>query len=288
MKLPLVDDRSVLVTGCSSGIGAATARVLRERGWRVFPTARKPEDLAILRDDGFDAVALDLTQTDSVREAAQAALHKAGGCIGAVVNNAGFGQPGAVEDLTRIALQRQFEVNLFGLQELTNLLIPHFRQQGYGRIVNVSSVLGRVSSPMVGAYCASKFALEALSDALRVELRPAGIAVSLIEPGPIVSAFRRRIGEQITGELDTASSRYGALYEHEAARRKKQVKTVNMFTRPPEEVATKIAHALESRRPHRRYCVTIPAYLGAFAARFFPTVLVDRVLVSRLPGQEAQ
>jgi len=284
MRFPVVQERRVVVTGCSSGIGAATAHVLRDRGWLVVPTARKEKDLAALREEGFDPVSLDLTNAGSVKDAAAEALEICGGRLGGVVNNAGFGQPGAVEDLSRDALRQQFEVNVFGLQELTNLLIPVFRKQGRGRIVNVSSVLGRISSPMIGAYCASKFALEALSDALRIELRSAGVSVSIIEPGPIVSAFRRRIGMQISEALDTDRSRYGNSYRHEAERRRKQVKRVDLFTRPPEDVAVKIAHALESSRPKRRYCVTIPAYFGAFASRFVPPAIVDRLLASKVPA----
>ena len=273
----------MIVTGCSSGIGEAAAHLLRERGWTVIPTARKEADLKGLEDAGFKPVRIDITDSDSVKAAVAEALEIGGGRLGGVVNNAGFGQPGAVEDLSRDALRQQFEVNLFGLQELTNLLIPGFRKQGYGRIVNVSSVLGRVSAPMIGAYCASKFALEALSDSLRIEMRPAGIGVSIIEPGPIISAFRRRLGVQISDALDSDKSRYGELYDREAERRKKQVKTANMFTRPPEDVAVKIAHALESVRPKRRYCVTIPAYFGAFAARFLPPALIDRSMASKVP-----
>lgn len=284
MKFPEIQEKSVIVTGCSSGIGAATAHVLRDGGWLVVPTARKEEDIAALTEEGFKPVSLDLTNSDSVKNAVAKAFEITDGKIGGVVNNAGFGQPGAVEDLNREALRQQFEVNVFGLQELTNLLIPGFRKQGFGRIINVSSVLGRVSAPMIGAYCASKFALEALSDALRVEMKPAGIAVCLIEPGPIVSAFRRRIGRQISEALDTKKSRYCDLYEKEAERRSKQVKTVNLFTRPPESVAVKIAHALESPRPRRRYYVTIPAYFGAFASRFLPHALIDRVLASKVPA----
>ena len=283
MKFPNVQDRSVIVTGCSSGIGAATAHVLRERGWLVVPTARKDEDLAVLAEDGFKPVKLDICDSDSVKSAVAKALEITGGKIGGVVNNAGFGQPGAVEDLSRDALRQQFEVNLFGLQELTNLLIPTFRKQGYGRVVNVSSVLGRVSAPMIGAYCASKFALEALSDSLRIEMRSAGIGVSIIEPGPIVTAFRHRLGVQISEELDSGQSRYGDVYDQEAERRKKQVKKINLFVRPPEDVAVKIAHALESSRPKRRYCVTFPAYFGAFASRFLPHALLDRSMASKVP-----
>lgn len=278
MKYPNVQNRSVLVTGCSSGIGAATARVLRDAGWTVFPTARKETDLQALRADGFDPVELDLADSASVQAAVQKTLERTDGRLGAVVNNAGFGQAGAMEDIERDALRRQFEVNLFGMQELTNGFIPGFRAQGFGRIVNVSSVYGRIAAPMVGSYCASKFAMEAVSDALRIELRHTGIAVSVIEPGPIISKFRKNAAAGSLETIDVEHSRFGDVYKKEAERRLKQEKKPDLFTRPPEEVAEKIRHALESTRPRRRYCVTIPAYLGSFAAHFLPAAWIDRVM----------
>jgi NAD(P)-dependent dehydrogenase (short-subunit alcohol dehydrogenase family) len=190
VKLPPVEPKSVLVTGCSSGIGAATATLLRKRGWKVFPTARNPDDLDQLRKDGFEAIHLDLGDSASVQAAADVALEVMEGNPGALVNNAGYGQPGALEDLSRDAMRAQFEVNVFGMQELTNRFIPVFRKQRAGRIVNVSSVVGRVSLPFSGIYSATKFAMEAMSDAMRVEFSDSGIGVSLVEPGPITTHFR--------------------------------------------------------------------------------------------------
>jgi NAD(P)-dependent dehydrogenase (short-subunit alcohol dehydrogenase family) len=273
-----------MVTGCSTGIGAATARVLRERGWQVWPTARKEADLESLARDGFTPVSLDLRNSDSVRAAAEKVLSESGGQLGALVNNAGFAQPGAVEDLSREALRDQFEVNFFGLQELTNALIPAFRKQGFGRIVNVSSVLGRIATPMVGAYCASKFALEALSDALRVELKDTGIGVILIEPGPIVSAFRRSAAARAAEELDMEGSRFGEAYAKEVERRSRQKKTPDFFTKPPEAVAGCIHAALMSRHPRRRYCITFAAHAGAWARRFAPAWFIDRMLAKQVPS----
>jgi NAD(P)-dependent dehydrogenase (short-subunit alcohol dehydrogenase family) len=283
MRVPPVKSRTALVTGCSSGIGAATAHLLRASGWRVFPTARREADCERLRNDGFSPVTLDIADAESVGKAVEAVLALTDGCLGALVNNAGFAQPGALEDIAREDLRRQFEVNVFGVHQLTAALIPAFRQAGAGRIVNVSSVLGRVAVPMLGAYCASKYALEALSDALRVELRNTGIAVSLIEPGPIISAFRRNAAETLTRSMDAASARYGQAYAKEAERRKKQIKRPDLFTRPPEAVAAKILHALEARNPHRRYRVTIPAYVGDWVGRFVPAALTDRLFLSRVP-----
>lgn len=279
MKLPSLENRTVLVTGCSSGIGLATAELLRAKGWTVFPTARKPEDLKSLRVAGFDPVELDISSSESVAAATETVLERTGGQLGAVVNNAGFGMPGAIEDLTRDAMRYQFEVNLFGLQELTNQLIPVFRKQGFGRIVNVSSVVGRLALPFMGIYSASKFALEAVSDALRVELSQDGIGVSLVEPGPIRTRFSSNCAGQGEEKLDTDGSKFGGAYKQYFAKRRTGGVSEGRFRLPPEAVANKILHALESPRPKIRYCVTLPAYLGSWAARFVPVAMIDHVMV---------
>ncbi|RKX34928.1 MAG: short-chain dehydrogenase [Verrucomicrobia bacterium] len=277
-----MENKSVLVTGCSSGIGLATADLLRSKGWRVFPTARRAEDLEALRQVGFEAVELDVTSSESIAAAVEAVLEKTGGMLGAVVNNAGFGMPGAVEDLSREAMRHQFEVNLFGLQELTNKLIPVFREQGYGRIVNVSSVVGRIALPFMGIYSASKFALEAVSDVLRVELSQDLINVSLVEPGPISTRFSTNCAGQGEEKLDTEGSRFGAAYKLYFDKRRNGGMGEDRFRLPPEAVAKKILHALESPRPKIRYRVTIPAYFGDWAARFLPASLIDRIMVARV------
>ncbi|HOO21211.1 MAG TPA: SDR family NAD(P)-dependent oxidoreductase [Kiritimatiellia bacterium] len=283
MRIPPPDSRTVLVTGCSSGIGAATARLLRDAGWIVYPAARKPEDLETLRADGFDPVALDLADPDSVAQAADAVLARTGGRLGALVNNAGYCQAGAMEDISRAALRAQFETNVFGLHDLTRALLPAFRRQHGGRIVNVSSVFGRLAAPMVGSYCASKFALEALSDALRIELRGTGIWVALIEPGAILSRFRKNAAETLARSVDREQSAYGSVYAQEIERRRRQVKKADFFTRPPEDVARRIRHALESPRPRRRYRVTPAAALAELAVRWIPAALTDRLLARRVP-----
>ena len=283
MKIAEVRKRTVLITGCSSGIGEATARYLRDRGWDVIPTARKSSDLDALRAEGFDPIKLDLGDTDSVQQTVKECLDRVPDGLGGLVNNAGMALPGAVEDVGRDALRRQFEVNVFGLQELTNGLIPAMRKQGWGRIVNVSSIYGRIAAPMVGSYCASKFALEALSDSLRIELSGTGIGLSLIEPGPIVSAFRRNAAAALEADVINDDVRYAESYKKEAARRKKQFKKVDFINRPPEDVAKKIAHALESSHPRRRYVITLPAHAGVFMARFVPAALIDRVMAGQLP-----
>lgn len=283
MKAAPIKTRSVLVTGCSSGIGEATAHYLRNKGWAVYPTARKEADLEKLRSEGFDPISLDLGDSESVQACISALLDKVPDGLGAIVNNAGMAMPGAVEDLNREAMRRQFEVNVFGLQELTNGLIPKLREQGWGRIVHVSSIYGLIAAPMVGNYCASKYAVEALADAQRVELSGTGVSLSLIEPGPIVSAFRRNAAAALEENVISDEVRYAENYRKEAARRKKQFKKVDFINRPPEDVAKKILHALESARPRRRYVITLPAHIGAFMARFVPAALVDRVMAGQLP-----
>ena len=282
MKFPNIENKSVLVTGCSSGIGLAAAELLRSKGWKVFPTARRVADLDALRQAGFEAIKLDVASSESVAQAVDRVLAKNGGMLGAVVNNAGFGMPGAIEDLSREAMRYQFEVNLFGLQELTNRLIPVFRKQGYGRIVNVSSVVGRMSLPFMGIYSASKFALEAVSDALRVELSQDRIAVSLVEPGPIATRFSTNCAGQGEEKLDAEGSKFGAAYKEYFKKRRDGGMGEDRFRLPPEAVAEKILHALESPRPKIRYCVTIPAYLGSWAARFVPAGAIDRMMIGHV------
>lgn len=269
--------RQVLVTGCSSGIGRATAVILRKHGWKVFPTARHDKDLYELQSLGFVPVKLDLANPDSVENAVKEVLTLSNGTLGGLVNNAGVAQFGAVEDLTREALRRQFEVNTLGTQDLTNRLIPCFQKQKCGRIVNVSSVYGRVTAPMVGAYCASKYAMEALSDAMRIELRDLGIAVSLIEPGPIMSAFREKSANHSLDTMQVHESRFGRRYQRRLQKAERGQENT-FFTKPPEAVAERIFHALTSPRPKSRYCVTLPAYLGAFMRRFASDGLIDAML----------
>ncbi|QBG46238.1 SDR family NAD(P)-dependent oxidoreductase [Verrucomicrobia bacterium S94] len=282
MKIPAVGNRSVLITGCSSGIGRATAEMLRSRGWKVFPTARKADDIDALKLAGFEPVKLDVTSSDSIQTAVEWVLVKNDGMLGAVVNNAGFGMPGAIQDLTRDAMRRQFEVNVFGLQELTNSLIPTFRKQGYGRIVNVSSVVGRLSLPFMGIYSASKFAVEAISDAQRVELSPDSISVSLIEPGPIQTRFSTNCAGEGEERLDVDSSKFGEAYKQYFRKRRNGGMAEDRFRLPPEAVGKKIVHALEAEKPKIRYKVTIPAYAGDWAARLLPASWIDRMMIGHV------
>ncbi len=278
MKRPKVESKTVLVTGCSSGIGRATADLLRAHGWGVAPTARTQEDLDLLRNDGFIPVRLDLADEASVKAAAEQTLDLFDGRLGALVNNAGFALAGAMEDIGREALRHQMEVNFIGVQDLTNRLIPRLRLQGWGRIVNVSSVYGRVAAPLVGSYCASKFALEAATDALRIELWSTGVGVSLIEPGAIITEFRNNAAEIAAEQLDPQSSRFGYTYERTITRKKKRRPKADFFRKPPSAVAEKIRHSLESGHPRRRYGVTPAATLVAFLRRFAPDAVLDAAL----------
>ncbi|MCC5849646.1 MAG: SDR family NAD(P)-dependent oxidoreductase, partial [Verrucomicrobia bacterium] len=230
----------VLITGCSSGIGRAAAIHMRDLGWRVFPTARKTEDLEGLRADGFTPLELDIASPDSISACVAALCEQSHGRIDGLVNNAGFGQPGALEDLSRDAMRRQFEVNVFGLQELTNRILPIMIKQNGGRIVHISSVVGRVALPFMGIYSASKFAVEAMTDAQRVELMGTGVRISLVEPGPIVTRFSKNAVQATQGDFKVKGSRFEGLYEKELKNREESRKE-KPFALPPPTPAPKIA-----------------------------------------------
>jgi NAD(P)-dependent dehydrogenase (short-subunit alcohol dehydrogenase family) len=204
--------RTILITGCSSGIGLASAREMKARGWRVFATARKPEEIASLKREGFESLYLDYAEPQSIAAAADEVLDATGGRLDGLFNNGAYGQPGAVEDLRREVLRAQFEAGFFGWHDLTARVIPAMRKQGEGRIVFCSSVLGLVSAPYRGAYCASKFAVEALADALRMELAGTGINIVLIEPGPIASRFLEHALEAYRRNIDLAGSHHAEIY----------------------------------------------------------------------------
>jgi NAD(P)-dependent dehydrogenase (short-subunit alcohol dehydrogenase family) len=269
--------RSVLITGCSSGIGLCVAQGLASRGWRVFATARREADVAALQARGLESLQLDLADADSIERALDEVLARTGGTLFALFNNAAYGQPGAVEDLTRAVLREQFETNVFGTMELTNRVIPIMRTQGHGRIVQNSSVLGLVALPYRGAYNASKFALEGLTDTLRLELQDTAIRVALIEPGPIESRFRANAHAAFRRNIDAAHSAHREKYQA-MERRLNKPGPAAPFTLPPEAVLSKVIHALESPRPKIRYYVTFPTYLFATLKRLLPHATLDWVL----------
>ena len=248
--------RAVLITGCSSGIGAATASRLARAGWTVYATARRPETLAALEADGCRTLALDVVDEAS-RRAAVDAVVEAEGAVGVLVNNAGYSQSGAVESIPEDRVRAQFETNVFGPLALCRLALPGMRAQGWGKIVQLSSMGGRLTFPGGGLYHASKYAIEALSDALRFEVRSFGIDVILIEPGLITSSF----GDVAVRELGAASAAdepYDAFNRAvgEATHDAYEKGPLSKLAGPPEAVAERIEDALNSKRPRARYTVT--------------------------------
>lgn len=270
--------RSILITGCSSGIGLCVAQGLQQRGWRVFASARQADDVAKLQAAGLEALQLDVDRSDSIQAAVAQVAAQTGGRLDALFNNAGYGQPGAVEDVPRVALRAQFETNVFGTWELTNAVLPLMRQQGHGRILFNSSVLGFAAMPYRGAYNASKFALEGLADTLRLELSNTGIHVVLIEPGPILSRFRANAAAQFRKYIIAGNSVHRDAYAAMQGRLDKAGPAAP-FTLPPEAVLEAVLHALNSSRPRARYRVTTPTKLFALAKRLLSTRLLDKLLL---------
>jgi short-subunit dehydrogenase len=269
---------NILITGCSSGIGACAAEKCHQRGYNVIATVRKTEDTIDLQKMGITTILLDLTDSISIQKAVSSTLNHFNNKIDVLFNNAAFGQPGAVEDLSREVLRQQFETNVFGTQELTNHILAHMRKQGYGRIIYNSSVLGFVSMAYRGAYNASKYALEGLADTLRLELHNTNIHISLIEPGPIVSQFRSNAFIKYQQHIDKNTSNHHAIYEAMEQRLTKQGPAVP-FTLGPEAVVNKLIHAVESKRPKIRYYVTFPTYLFAVLKRLLPHRFLDWILI---------
>lgn len=268
--------RTILITGCSSGIGWHCALGMKQRGWRVLATARKPEDLARLEAEGLEALFLDYAERQSVAACAAEVSRRTGGRLDALFNNGAFGQPGAVEDLTREVLEAQFATNVFGWHQLTRDCLPLMRANGAGRIVQCSSVLGLVALKWRGAYNASKFAIEALSDTMRLELRGTGIFVSLIEPGPITSKFVETSLKNFEKNIDETGSHYKEAYARQRARLGRGGSA--RYKLGPEAVLEKLVHAVEADRPHARYYVTKPTHYMGFARRILPQRLLDYVL----------
>jgi len=272
-----MNDKTILVTGCSSGIGRCVATGLKARGYRVFATARRKEDLRALENEGLDAVEMHLDDPRSVADAAARVLDESGGCVYGLFNNAAYQQPGAVEDLRWEVLEAQLKTNVLGGHELARRLIPGMRARGAGRIIQNSSVLGLVAMPFRGAYNCSKFALEGLSDTLRLELHGSGIWVSLIEPGPISSRMRDNAYVQFRQHIDTEHSVHRDAYRGLEARLAHEGPTTP-FTLPPQAVLDKVVHALESRRPRARYAVTVPTHVFGALRRVLSTRQLDWLL----------
>jgi NAD(P)-dependent dehydrogenase (short-subunit alcohol dehydrogenase family) len=265
--------KSILITGCSTGIGAVCATGLKQRGYRVFATARKPDDLKRLESEGFEALALDYRYSSSVQACAAEVAKRAEGKLYALFNNGAYGQPGALEDITRAVMEEQFAANFFGWHELTKACLPMLRQNGVGRIVQCSSVLGLGAMKWRGPYNASKFAIEGLTDTLRLELRGSGIHVVTINPGPIESQFVPNARAAFERNVDLSASHYKAEFERQRQRLERGGNTT--FKRPASAVLVKLIMALEHKNPRAHYYVTVPTYLVAAARRLLPQSWMD-------------
>ena len=270
--------KTVLITGSSSGIGYDAAHGLKARGWRVFASCRKVEDCARLRDEGLESVRIDYAEPNSIAEGLAEMLEATDGRIDAVFNNGAYALPGAVEDLPRDALRTIFETNFFGVHDLTTRVLPTMRQQGFGRIVNCSSVLGFVTLPWRGAYNSTKFAMEGLTDTLRIEMRGTPIHVILIEPGPVTSNIRQNSIPHFEKWIDWENSARAEQYRETLLKRLYEDRGKDTFELPASAVTKKLIHALEAPRPRPRYYVTTPTYMMSGLKRLLPTRALDWVL----------
>lgn len=272
--------RTILVTGCSSGIGAHCARALMADGWRVFATARRPEDIERLTADGLEAFYLDYREDDSIKALFDAVMERTGGTLDALFNNGAYAQPGAVEDVPTDALREQFEAGFFGWHSLTRLVIPVMREAGHGRIVQCSSILGLVPMRWRGAYNAAKHALEGLTVTMRMELAESGIHVSLIEPGPIESKFTTNALAYIEKYIDVEGSVHRLDYEPEL-KRLRQGGIRSRHKLKPDAVYAVLKHALDHDRPKPHYVVTRPARIGIVMKRLLPARMLYDFLRTR-------
>ena len=270
--------KSILITGCSSGIGLATALALHDAGYVVYATARRSKDVGVLAAHGLNAHRLDVTDAASIDAAFDWVLAQTGGTLYALFNNAGYGQPGAVEDITPEVLRLQLETNVIGLHALTRRAIPVMRAQGYGRIIQHSSVLGLIALRFRGAYNASKYAVEGLCDTLRLELADSNIYVVTLNTGPIRSRFRDNAIVQFERHVDGEKSVFKALYAREVKQRKGVKEQKSGFTRDPDAVIAKVRLALERPVPAPRYYITRATWIVAILKRLLPTAMMDRFL----------
>ncbi len=270
--------KSILITGCSSGIGLDAAHGMRSRGWRVFASCRQQRDCDRLRAQGFDSPRIDYTDADSISEGLAQVLKETGGTLEALFNNGAHGLPGAVEDVPTDGLRHIFETNVFGWHELTRQVIPVMRAQGHGRIIQCSSVLGLVAFPWRGAYVATKYAIEGLTDTLRLELRDTGIKVVLIEPGPVTSKLREKAIPLFERFIDWENSALRDKYESSLLKRLYDGSGPDRFELPASAVTDKLARAAEAKSPRARYYVTTPTYVAGYLRRVLPTGAIDRIL----------
>lgn len=272
--------RTIIVTGASSGIGAYCARALRDDGWRVFATARRPEDIAALEADGIEAFYLDYREAASIPALVAAVIERTGGRLDALYNNGAHAQAGAVEDLPVEALREQFEANFFGWHDLTRRIVPVMRAQGHGRIVHCSSILGLVPVKFRGAYSASKYALEGLMLCLRAELAGSGLHVSLIEPGPVESKIAANGLPFFEKHIDHENSVHRTAYRQQLSRLRGGG-TKSRLKLKPDAIHAVLRHALLSPRPRPHYVVTLPAKIGVLLKRLLPAAMLYRVLAGQ-------
>ena len=267
--------RVVLITGCSSGIGWATAERLARRGWAVYATARNIEEMSPLAERGCRLLPLDVTDEDSMRDAV-AEVERIEGAVGVLINNAGYSQSGAVEEVPMQKVRRQFETNVFGLVRMCQLVLPGMRRQGFGRIVNLSSMGGKLTFPGAGFYHASKHAVEAISDALRFEVRGFGVEVVVIEPGVIRTGFAQTAVD-LMGE---GSGPYAGFDAGVASMTRENYERgpLAALGGGPEAVAETIERAVSAARPRARYTVTPSAKLLILARRLLPDRVWDAVV----------
>ncbi|MGR3760760.1 SDR family NAD(P)-dependent oxidoreductase [Roseobacteraceae bacterium NS-SX3] len=270
--------KTILITGCSSGIGLDAARGMRNRGWRVFASCRQAHDCERLRAEGFESPRIDYTDIASIETGLREVLDATRGRLDALFNNGAHGLPGAVEDLPTQGLREIFESNFFGWHELTRQVLPVMRAQGHGRIVQNSSILGFVTFPWRGAYVATKYAVEGLTDTLRIELRGSGIHVALIEPGPVTSKIRENSIPHFERHIDWRNSPLRALYETSLLKRLYESRGPDRFELPPSAVTAKLIHACEASRPRARYYVTTPTHIAGALRRLLPTRSIDSIL----------
>ncbi len=268
--------KSILITGCSSGIGYNTAHYLHKHGYKVYATARDEKDVQRLKSEGLDSYLLDVTSADAIANVLNR-ITKDGSKLYAVFNNAGFGQPGAVEDITTEALKEQFETNFFGLHELTRQSVKIMRKQGYGRIIQHSSVLGLISLRFRGAYNASKYAIEGLCDTLRQELADTDIYVCTINTGPVRSDFRKNAIKMFKKNVISEGSVFEKEYKEQLLE-SKESKENDPFTKDSIVVIKNILHALEAKKPQPRYYNTLATHLLGGFKRVLSTSLLDKLL----------
>ena len=279
MGAGMAAEKSILITGCSSGIGYDAALGLRNRGWRVFASCKQAKDCARLKDEGFEAPRIDYTDTTSIEEGLAEVLAATGGTLDALFNNGAHGLPGAVEDLPTDALRATFEANVFGWHHLTCAVIPVMRAQGHGRIVQNSSVLGFVPYLWRGAYVATKYAIEGLTDVLRLEMHGTGIHVILIEPGPITTKIRVNSIPHFERWINWKASPRKDQYEDSLLKRLYQEPGgKDPFELPPSAVTAKLIRALEAPNPSPRYFVTTPTYMMDMLRRTLPSRALDWVI----------